>query len=153
MYEIKRIPDKLFISSKTTLTIPDIPDYAQHMMSKLMMETIRLGLKVTGPAEFHYFGSDGDLDTLFDMRICIPIEGRADTPTTFEYYESEPFNCASYEYHGNVYGVGDKWKALVESVMSDNVPLVPQSREVYRRWMDANSNKNITELQVGLEVV
>ncbi|WP_293935132.1 GyrI-like domain-containing protein [Iodobacter sp.] len=150
MIEQKLVPAQQCLSIKKHLSLPELKEFAQ-VISSLCEETATLGLEITGPLEFIYFGVDGNPKTKFDLIIAVPVNKIGEPSSQFEYYESEPFNCSDTNYQGGMSGMPKAWGGFVESIF--NLGLIPtiQCREVYKHWVDDESNENITELQMGIE--
>lgn len=150
MIEKKEVPSKLYLAIKKNLTLPEMQAFAQDILPKLCSEIEILGLKITGALEFMYFGIDGNPETKFDLIIAFPINRRGTESKLFEYYESEPFQCVHLDYKGSMKGIGEAWGAFVKTVVESGLPPTDQCREVYKNWVDDDSNENVTELQMGI---
>ena len=108
----KQMPARVFLSAKKTLTIPEIPMFADEVVGKMIQEAEKLGLVINGPSEFIYFGCTGDLQKPFELLIAIPIEQKKSDPTLFEYYNSPAFACVSQYYQGSMKEIGDGWNSF-----------------------------------------
>jgi len=150
MFEQKQVPANLYLSAKTSLTLSDIPAYADSIIPKLYEEAEALCLDITGASEFIYMGSDGCEDTVFELLIVLPIKARREQPVAFSYFESAPFTCACLDYRGSMADIGTGWGRLMDSVMQSGLSVTDQCREVYTTWLGFDSEENITELQVGV---
>jgi len=149
----KNVTEKIFLSAKTTLTIPEIPSFAEGTMCQLFAEIENLNLTVTGPCEFIYFGCTGDMAESFDLIIGVPIEAKKEDSELFEYYVSPAYTCVSKDYSGDLKGLGDAWCSFCKEAEEKGFTFSPenQAREIYKKWDTPESLDNITELQIKLK--
>lgn len=152
MIEKKEVPSKLYLTTKKNLTLPELKPFVQDVLPKLCSEIELLGVKIAGPLEFMYFGIDGNPETKFDLIIAFPINRRETETKLFEYYESEPFQCAYLDYKGSMKDIGEAWGSFVKTVAESGLHPAGQCREVYKNWVDDESNENVTELQLGISM-
>ncbi|MFT6907624.1 MAG: effector-binding domain-containing protein [Oleiphilaceae bacterium] len=151
--EQKEISARIFLSAKKTLTIPEIPVFADEVVEKIFKEAEELQLVINGPCEFIYFGCTGNIEEPFDLRIAIPVEQKKTNPELFEYYESPAFVCVYQDYQGSMKNIGDGWDALCAETekagfrFSDGGHI----REVYKKWNGFDDFQNITELQIEIK--
>lgn len=146
----KIVPTQQYLAIKKRLSLPELKEFAQ-VISSLCEETATLGLEITGPLEFIYFGVDGKPETKFDLVIAVPVNKVGAPSSQFEYYESEPFNCSYTDYQGGISGMPKAWGDFVESIFKLGLSQTVQCREVYKHWVSDESSENITELQIGIE--
>ena len=148
----KEIPARVFLASKRTLTIPEIPAFSQAVLGDLFKEASKLGLTVTGPVEFIYFGCTGNPETRFDLYIAIPVKDKAADAGRFEYYESAAFECVYQDYVGSMKGIGNAWSSFIGEAEQSGIVYHDQNhiREVYKKWVDFESDENVTELQAQI---
>ena len=151
--EKKEMPARVFLSAKKKLTIPEIPAFANEVTDKLIKAAEELELVITGPSEFIYFGCTGNLEEQFDLQIAFPIEQKKKTHESFEYYESPAFICISQDYKGCMKNIGIGWNSLCEEARKNGIKFDDGGhvREVYKKWIDFDSEENITELQIEIK--
>jgi predicted transcriptional regulator YdeE len=150
--EKKEVPEKVYLSAKKNLTTPEIPDFAGEVMEKLFNEADKIGLAINGPCEFIYLGCCGDPDSSFDLLIAIPIEEKVGEPELFQYYESPAYECVCQEYVGSMNDIGDAWGAFITEAETNGIVFHSdnQAREIYKSWVEFESDENITELQMKI---
>ena len=122
------------------------------MIGSLFEEAGKLGLTVNGPVEFIYFGCTADPKAKFDMYIAIPVKEKAANAGRFEYYESASFECVYQDYVGSIKGIGNAWISFSGEAKQNGIAQQDQNhtREVYKKWVGFESDKNITELQIQI---
>jgi len=147
--EKKTVPSSLYIAASKTLTLPQVAEYAAATVEELYKEAQKFNLEVSGPCEFIYTNCTGEMDKEFELKIVIPIVEKGEKLDTFDYYESESYECISKDYTGSMDGIGGAWESLMKEVESNNIALSSQNhcREIYKNWLSFESPENITELQ------
>ncbi len=150
--EQKKIPARVFLSAKKTLTIPKIPVFAEEVVERIFKEADELKLVTNGPCEFIYFGCTGNAEEPFDLRIAIPVEKKKTNPELFEYYESPAFVCVYQDYQGSMKNIGDGWDSFCAEAENDGFRFSDGGhvREVYKKWIGFDDSQNITELQIEI---
>ncbi len=147
--ERKEIPARIFLASKRTLTIPEISAFAEAVLGDLFEEANKLGLTVTGPTEFIYFGCTGSPEASFDLYIAIPIEKKTGDADQFKYYDSPSFECVYQDYVGSMKGIGEGWSSFIGEAEQSGAVFHSQNhiRAVCKKWVGFESDENVTELQ------
>jgi effector-binding domain-containing protein len=150
LIERKRIPSATVIEAVTTLTIPDVPAYAEKIIPMLLAEAESRGMAVTGPCVFTYEGCDGSPDREFTMHVSFPVDvcrGQG----AFACAEIPAHECLSTLYRGAMKGIGPAWSAFTPQALQRGEALRPVGREVYLEWIDGDSAGNRVELQIPLQ--
>lgn len=147
--EKKHVPAALYYCAEKTTTFDDIPGFAEGLMKRLYQDLKTAAIEITGPPEFQYFNVDPTGTKPFTLIIAIPVKEKK-TAGAFFFMEADPFTCLTKDYHGPIQGIGDAWMALVDEALDEGYLLQNQCREIYRQWVDTDSEKNLTELQVGV---
>jgi effector-binding domain-containing protein len=148
--ERKSIPAATVTEAVATLTIPEVPAFAEKIIPMLLTEIENRGMAVTGPCVFTYEGCDGSLDTAFSLRVALPVDA-CRGQGAFECVEIPAQECLSTEYRGPMNGIGPAWSAFTPLAMQQGLALQPVGREVYTNWVDMDSQENLTELQILLQ--
>jgi predicted transcriptional regulator YdeE len=148
--ETKQVPAKTFYCAEKTLTIPEIPQFAEQVLEPLYKKAAVLDLDIAGPPEFVYFNSSGDPKRPFHLVVGFPVADRKPSKGEFFFFETQPFHCAAVDYKGPMQGIRDAWKELVQEVLDKGFWPGNQGREVYKHWVSFESAENITELQMGI---
>ena len=146
----KQVPSKFFFCAEKSLTVPDIPGYAESVMELLFKDAESKELEIVGPPEFIYLNTNEDPNTPFQLVIGIPIKESKAINSDFFVWESMPFACLSIDYKGSMLNIGKAWQELVAQVLNEGWQLSNQGREVYKEWVSFESEDNITELQMGV---
>ena len=144
-----QLPARLYYCAKKELAITDIPFFAEEVMDDLQHDLRVAAVDITGPPEFHYFDIDLTGARPFYILIAFPVTKRCDTGR-FSFLETEPFSCLTTEYRGPMAGIGEAWSDLVNRTLAAGYLLQNQGREVYREWLGFESDRNLTELQLGV---
>ena len=150
LIERKRIPSSTVIEAVTTLTISDVPAYAEKIIPMLLAEAESRGMAVTGPCVFSYEGCDGSLDREFTMKVCFPVDA-CRGQGAFACADVPAHECLSTTHRGAMNGIGPAWSAFTPLAMRQGLALQPVGREVYVHWVDLDSQDNLTELQIPLQ--
>ena len=150
LIERKRIPSATVIEAVTTLTIPDVPAYAEKIIPMLLAEAESRGMAVTGPCVFTYEGCDGSPDREFTMKVGFPVDA-CRGQGAFACAEVPAHECLSTLYRGAMKGIGPAWGAFTPLALQRGEALRPVGREVYLEWIDEGSADNRVELQIPLQ--
>lgn len=149
--EIKTVPSTTFFVAHTNLKINQIPEYAEKTSSVLWQKAESIGLEMIGSVNFVYFNSTGDPEKEITLEISIPVKEIKDYEGEFKYRESGEFKCASIDYKGSMKGIGEAWENLYNETVKSGYKVINECREIYKEWDSFDSDKNVTELQMGIE--
>jgi hypothetical protein len=144
---IKELTAQLYLSVVTSITMDQIPSYADTMIPKLYAAAEHARVDICGPSEFMYIGCNGDPDIAFSLRIAIPINRRIAVDKQFEIFESQSANCIHRDYVGSMGSIGAGWAELMRVAALSGLELSSEIREVYKEWYGPSSVDNVTELQ------
>ena len=147
---LKRVPSKLYYCVEKELTTPEIPEFAAKTSEALYMAAESQKMGIIGPVEFIYLNCSGDPDKPFQLIIAIPIKETKQSKNNFFFLETMPFDCFSTDYIGPMINIGKAWEELAEKVLAEGYKFSNQGREVYKEWVSHESEKNVTELQMGI---
>lgn len=150
MVQTKHIPSQLCLAAKTRLSIPDIQDYAEETVGPLYEKAQSLGLEPQAPLEFIYHGIDDRPGTVFELVVALPVKEKR-TSEGVEFIETRSGLVAYEDYKGSMQDIGKAWSQFVHRLRDENLNLSNECREVYKHWVDFNSDENITELQIGIQ--
>jgi effector-binding domain-containing protein len=152
--QIKDDPAAIFLASRHRTTIPQIAKIAgdENAPGKLIEAARSAGIQIAGPSTFIYYGADGKPTTEFDLLIAFPIVSRpASVPNGFEVVEAPPFHCVSVDYVGSMPNIHAGYDVLMQAIGSQGLRPTGEGREIYKTWVEYNSDENVTELQIGIE--
>lgn len=145
----KDIPATLYYCAEKTLTLAEIPEFAQEVLESMYDDMEDAGIEITGPPEFQYFNVDPTAQKPFQLIIALPVAEQKEAGSFF-FMQSEPFPCLSIDYKGSMAGIGEAWMDLIGKAMGESYLLANQGREVYKEWEGIESENNLTELQIGI---
>lgn len=151
--QIKDDPPAIFIASRHRTTIPQIARIAgdENAPGKLIDAARSAGIPLAGPSTFIYYGADGNPNTEFDLLIAFPIASRpSSVPSGFEVIESPAFHCISVDYIGSMPNIMTGYGVLMQAIGSQGLRPTGEGREIYKTWVEYNSDENVTELQIGI---
>jgi effector-binding domain-containing protein len=150
MVEKKKVSSQLYFGMKTKLTILEIMTFAEKNVHKLIEQAQKLDLEIIGPLEFIYDGIDGTPETKFDLTMVLPIKEKKGDSASFQYMETKPAVCVYTTYKGAMSGIGKAWGQFMNDIHASGVKTTDECREIYKKWIEPESNDNITELQATL---
>ena len=148
--ETKIVNPKTFFYSEGKTTLNKIHEYADREMPKLLKEMEINGLKEDGPMEFIYLGVTDELDKEFILRISVPVKEEKAAPKGFHFSQQGEFKCVSTEYKGDVGKMFPVYEMMYNKIYKDNYHPKSEIREVYHLWENPTSERNITEIQIGI---
>jgi effector-binding domain-containing protein len=149
--EIKNVDPKTVFYHREKATLKTISDIANREIPKLMEEAQKLRLQEVAPMEFHYFGCDDDPEAEFDVEIAMVVEKPVEAyDGKYHFKSTDAFKCATTLHKGNINTIGKTYEAFMPEIFKSGAQLGSETREVYTVWESPESDKNITEIQVGL---
>ncbi|KDM89787.1 hypothetical protein [Photobacterium galatheae] len=111
-------------------------------------------LHVTGPWHFVADNLPQDNHTEFEIEFCLPVAGECDEFLNDDVQAREltRFQCASAVYEGPLEHLFEKgYQPLVKAIRDQEHSLTGESREVYHTWCGPDSDKNVVEIQFGVQ--
>ncbi|NCD33651.1 MAG: AraC family transcriptional regulator [Spartobacteria bacterium] len=149
--EMKTVDEQLLFCMSKELTIPEIPAFAEEAIRQLHCLAGNCSLEISGCCQFIYINSDGQPAKPFTLIIGLPVINRK--PITQDgvfFFQTEPYTCIYTDHNGSERDVGMAWHRLVDDVLTAGYIPANQCREIYKQWIEPNSEENITELQIGI---
>jgi effector-binding domain-containing protein len=135
---------------KTVKTnLKNIGQYVGNMPAQLMEDLAKEGLQPEGPQIWRYIGSDGNIETEFDLQVGIPVSEKREGDERFS--EFEPFKCASFIHKGSWSEFGKVYERIIGEVMVAGHKMNGETREIYHNCDFENEQNNVTEIQIGIE--
>ena len=149
--ETKEIQAKKVFVAKLKTTLKTIAQESEPVLNALMQDVEKFGIAPAGPLEYIYFGATNDLDKEFDLTIALPVtaDAKADE-STFSIEEAEAFKCATQVYEGHLDNMMSTYDELFKELDWNKIEPTDQIREVYQKWEGLSSDKNIVEIQIGI---
>ena len=151
--KIKDQPPAIFLAVRYYTTISEIPKIAGdlNVPAKVADAAERAGLEIVGPSTFIYFGAEESPNAHFDLLIAVPVNAYPpDIPDGFEVLGTSRFHCLSVEYVGSMPNIQTAYRALRNAIHEQKLTPTFEAREIYKKWVDFDSEENITEIQIGI---
>lgn len=115
-----------------------------------MEEAKNAGIEPEGPMEFIYFGASDDVDKEFTLQVGLPVTDKKPCSKNFNFKNTSPFKCVSYQYKGDVSKMFDVYSVLFAKIYQKQYKPIDEVREVYINWEHLTSESNLTEIQIGI---
>ncbi|HYG39123.1 MAG TPA: hypothetical protein VD908_10900 [Cytophagales bacterium] len=138
--------DVIYYSQITTLNkLNNI--LALRVDEKLKKEASKQQIKILGPIQWNYYGTDGNPDTAFTLEIVFPVDrpGRDDE---FKFKTLPSFKCISVIHKGSWLSIKDVYDNVIPQMHVEGLSLTGNCREIYSKIVGPASEENITEVQV-----
>jgi effector-binding domain-containing protein len=139
----------LFYSEITNLG--GIAKLVRVKANELHKEAIMKKMEITGPVYWIYYGMDGNPQTNFTLEIAVPVLCQNHYEGNFLLKELPEFKCASMIHYGSWYEMPGSYSQLMGEVFKNDLTFSGVSREVYLNIDFLDMERNITEIQVGLD--
>lgn len=151
---MKTTPALTVICFETQTSLRGIGKYIRTIAHELYLEAAKYELEILGPVLWIYNGADGKPDTIFKLTIAIPVsetKKQIDTDR-FRLKLLDPFNYFSETHSGPWDQLGKTYESIISKIISENIKMSGQNREVYIQMNFEQPVYNITEVQVGIIV-
>lgn len=143
--------DMWVLSAARRIRIRDVASVSAELYPGMMTEVEELRLTVAGPWTFIANDLPHDGKTLFDWRICLPIERPLAYSGGFELMHLEPIIAASALHRGSLRTLFSKgYGPLVSEIERSRHVFSGESREIYHDWRGPGSSYHLIEIQFGL---
>ena len=143
--------DMWVLSAARRICIRDVAAVSAELYPDMMAEVEELSLTVTGPWIFIANELPRDGKTLFDWRICLPIERPLTYSGQCELMHLEPIIVASALHRGSLRTLFSKgYGPLVSEIERSRHVFSGESREIYHDWRGPGSSYHLIEIQFGL---
>lgn len=142
-------PKKVYYSEGKT-TLHKIHEYADQEVPKILQQMKMLGLEEEGPMEFIYLGATDDQNKEFTLRIAVPIKNELQSANGFHFAQTREFKCVSTEHKGDISNLFPVYERIYQDIYRNQYQPNDEIREVYHLWEHPMSEKNITEIQIGI---
>ena len=121
------------------------------MAKELFKESVRLGLHVTGPVHWHYFGFTGDESQPFTLEVSLPvIEIPKDYDGKFQFKRTDNFKCVILRHEGGWMEIPLSYGKLMQFIGEKILKPIGVNRELYVNVDFNTPEANITEIQMGI---
>lgn len=147
----KTVPPRSYACIADDVTQPEIAPFAQRAIGPLYEAIKAAGLEIAGDLEAicEKWNDQGKSRVMF----AVPVQAEKPIAAPYFFWRSSPFKCAWAEYVGEMPGLKAAWAAFGPAVAAAGYkPTAARSwREVYKHWESFHSDKNVTELQLGID--
>ncbi len=138
---------KYSMETKIDTFIKDIGEIPRELEAKI----IELGLEVTGPHTWIYWGCDGADEKPFILDIAIPVKEMKDNSDKFKYEQLPEFNCVVTYHKGPWSELAKTYEKFVPEILKSGNQMSGETREIYH-LADFNNPLNcVTEIQIGIK--
>lgn len=150
--QIKEIKPINFLYFKTETTVGELSGFVKHVAKDLHLEAAKLGLDVTGPVYWSYFGFAGDYTKPFTLEISIPLaEFPIDYKGTFLLKRTTLFKCLSTFHEGAWLDIPATYGKLMQYIQHHQLVPNLMNREIYINCDYGDTEANFTEIQIGIQ--
>jgi effector-binding domain-containing protein len=146
----KTVPEQLFFCVSEEVTREEIPSLAARAVGPLYEALAKAGLEQTGPLQFicpEWKGADAKNKLI----IGIPIREEKSVPAPCFVWTAPAFHCVWKEHTGSMPSLKEAWNSFVEECTKEGVQPTGTWREIYKVWESFESEKNVTEIQMGIK--
>lgn len=149
--QLTTIPEILVLATGRILTIPEVATFSAQSLPALEADATAQELTFTGPWIFVSHNLPQDATTTFELQLCRSIAAPDAYAGDFEVLTLPEMPAGTLRYEGPLAGIfTEGYTPLLESLMTDAIPLSGEIREVYHQWTDPASPENAVEIQVGI---
>lgn len=137
---------------ETRTTLHEMVQYVRVVAYKMYQAAVQNELEITGPVYWIYEGMNGNPETVFSLTIALPVTFRNKelNNSEFKLKKLETFHCASEQHLGDWSKLGETYDYLIPEIISRDLTMSGQNREIYLNMDFENPEANITEIQVGI---
>jgi hypothetical protein len=143
----KTIGSLIFLFAHREVTQGGIGTVAAATMPDLLRFVEENRIEVTGPCQFHYRHDTSR--ALLVIHMGLPVKQRPKTTGPFQVAPLEPWPCIANVHRGSMRRIDEAWGAL-ETYARRRGLRRALTREVFVKWIEFDSEDNVTELQFGL---
>jgi predicted transcriptional regulator YdeE len=149
--QTKMVPAKKYFCFVGQTTLNNITEIAGKEVDPLFEEAAKLGLQQTGPLEFIYFDATEDKNKPFTLWIALPISHEKPLQNSnYTIHDSGDFKCFAHVHQGDLSDLYSVYDKIFGELFSRGLKPGNQIREVYEVYENLVSEKNITEIQIGI---
>ena len=148
--EIKTQQPVRVMYGNVTATLNTLKTDVGNVPEDLYTEAGKAGLQPAGPQHWVYIGADENRDTQFSLDMGLPVQGDG-TSDKYQVKELPALKCATTIHEGSWDNFAATYEKLIGEVMAKGLKMTNECREVYLNVDMENPEKNITEVQVGIE--
>ncbi|MBN1769517.1 MAG: GyrI-like domain-containing protein [Prolixibacteraceae bacterium] len=132
-------------------TLKTIVADSGNIPNELMAKASELGLEVTGPQIWDYYGADGRPDTKFKLKICVPVREVKGDPGKFTFEVLPEITCISEIHKGPWSQLGNTYHRIFGEMSRKKLSPTGANREIYINCDFENEENNVTEVQIVVQ--
>ena len=148
--EIKEILPITFLYHRVETTVKELANYL-NVGQQLFAEAVNLGLPITGPVHWHYFGFEGDESKKFTLEIALPVgDVVGEYDGEFHFKRTDSFRVVSAMHAGGWLEIPATYGKLFGFINENKLQPLAINREIYINVDFKNPAANSTEIQIGI---
>ncbi|MBO9729213.1 MAG: DJ-1/PfpI family protein [Chitinophaga sp.] len=113
-------------------------------------QAIAAGLEICGGAQWHYYGFDGQPDTVFTLDIGLPVTAVKAVTAPWQCETLPPFKCVSMQHRGSWELLANTYGKLFTGMEMLGLQMNGYTREQYLQYNFEHPEHNITNVQIGI---
>jgi effector-binding domain-containing protein len=147
--EIKNIEKQKVYCKEFKTTLKEIQKFVAQVPAELAAEIQNQGMEIIGNQIWRYLGGDGNPETEFTLQIAFPIKENGETYEQIREYND--FKCFTGMHYGAWSNFGKSYEKIMGELMVAGHKMTGEIREIYHVVDFEDQEKNITEIQVGIQ--
>ncbi|WAC11119.1 GyrI-like domain-containing protein [Dyadobacter pollutisoli] len=149
--QLKTIQPIHVLYFETQTSFNEISEHIRHVAHALYRDAVKNDLEITGPVYWIYNGADGNPETVFTLTIALPVSPKPELANSeFRTKYLEKFECATDQLYGGWDGFREVYGQLIPAILSNNLTMSGENREIYINLDFENPDRNTTEIQIGI---
>lgn len=149
--EIKEEAPMHFFYRSYETTYAGLLPLVRSVAKEVFRDAVANGLEITGPQHWHYYGADGNPDTVFQLHIGVPVAALLSVPAPYECKTLPAFRSVSLTLNGPWDQLGDTYHKLFTGLQLAGMTPGGINREQYVRCDFEQPDANVTIVQVGIQ--
>lgn len=147
--EIKSIKKQKVFGKSFQTTFKDIQNFVAKVPAQIVEEIKKEQLEICGEQIWRYIGADGNPDTRFTLQIAFPIKENGSKHEQVMNFDD--FKCFSGMHYGSWKNFGKSYEKIIGELMVAGHKMTGEIREIYHVVDFEDEEKNVTEIQVGIQ--
>lgn len=151
--QIKEIKPITFLYYRAeSTTVKELQTFIdQQIPFKMQKDAVDNGMWLGGPVYWNYFGFTSP-EQPFTLEISIPVNHVPEQYNgAFKLRTSEPFKCVSDIHEGGWLEIPNTYARIFQFIQQNQLKPNGNYREIYVHADFSHPERNITDLQVGIE--
>ncbi|QIP14063.1 GyrI-like domain-containing protein [Spirosoma aureum] len=148
--QTKQAPPMTVLYYAADTTLKDLGQFWNVTAQGIYREANRLGIDITGPIYWVYYGIDSNPDTVFRLEVSLPVSEAVGQPEGFAFKDWEPFTCLTDLHLGPWENLHNTYSRLIPAVFEQGKQPTRIFREMYLNMDLKHPQNNVTEVQIGI---